>query len=75
MAELVVVHRRHFVAPEAHAAGGDAGGLVEELGNGEQEGGLPATGLAHDGEELAPVEFEVDVVDGDDGTGVRGISH
>ena len=42
---------------------GDAGRRRQQLGDGEQQGGLPAAGLADDAEELAPVEGEGHVVD------------
>ena len=44
----------------------DAGGRAEQARDGEDQRRLAAAGLAHDGEELARGEVEVDIVDGDD---------
>ena len=63
-----------FGALEGDAAGRRcAAGRRQQLGDGEQQRGLPAARLADDAEELAPVEVKRDVVDRPDVGPVEGV--
>ena len=75
MTQAVLVERDQIMAVETDLAAGHQGGWLEEPGDRVQERRLPAAGLAHDREELAARQLEVDVIDGNDVGTVAQVGH
>ena len=75
MPQFVVGELDHVPALEDDRSAGDLRRGREQLGDGEEQSGLAAAGLAHDPQELARLDLQVHMIDGADVRSLGNVVH